>query len=177
MRGDTSKKRADLMSDIESIETDWNNNSQKTIVGRLEKANNKEFLKKIKKFETSWLSLRQFSVTAMGNLLPATDFASICTRCLELLMMEGEMWEAIELGRHYKKRELTFRKFDEQREKLLKDFDQGIETGHKVLAGIIGRLFLREAQRLQEDSLAIKKQDAFLNSIDQGKSDSSKKKK
>ncbi|CAG8589391.1 5279_t:CDS:2 [Acaulospora morrowiae] len=172
MRNDISKRKDDLLTDIKNIEADWNDNSQRTILGRLEKANNKEFQKKIKKFENSWLSLKQFSILTIGNILPATDFASVCIQCLELLMMEGEMWEAIELGKHYKKYEQNFKKFDEQRERLLKDFCQGVETGQKVLSGIIGRLFLKEAQRLQEDSLALKKQDAFLNSIDQGKIDS-----
>ncbi|CAG8511523.1 8196_t:CDS:2 [Diversispora eburnea] len=177
VREDFSKRNKELIEELEIIAVDWKKNSQKTILGRLEKANNKEFLKKIKKFENSFQNLRQFSVTSIGNGFPVTDFANICIQILELLMMEGEMWEAIELGKHYMNNESTIQNFNLQREKLLKDFNQGIEVGRKVLSEIIGCSFLREAQRLQEESLALKKQDSFLQSIDQKKTDSSKKKK
>ncbi|CAG8810544.1 417_t:CDS:1, partial [Racocetra persica] len=73
--------------------------------------------------------------------------------------------------------EVTAKKFQEQREALLKDFEQGVETGHKVLSGIFGRLFLKEARGLISETLALKKQDAFLQSIDKGKTEIVKKKK
>ncbi|KAF0388161.1 NADH-dependent fumarate reductase [Gigaspora margarita] len=177
MRSDISKKSKELIQELEALDDSWNTQSQRTTQGRLEKANNKEFRKRIKKFETTVQSTRQAAVTAIGALFPVTNLASICNSCLELLLTEGEIMEAIQLEKHYKNYETTAKKFQEQREALLKDFEQGVETGRKVLAGIFGRLFLKEAWGLIAETLALKKQDAFLQSMDKGKTETIKKKK
>ncbi|CAG8465190.1 18995_t:CDS:2 [Gigaspora rosea] len=177
MRSDISKKSKELIQELEALDESWNTQSQRTTQGRLEKANNKEFRKRIKKFETTVQSTRQAAITAISALFPVTNFASICNSCLELLLTEGEIMEAIQLEKHYKNYETTAKKFQEQREALLKDFEQGIETVRKVLAGIFGRLFLKEAWGLIAETLALKKQDAFLQSMDKGKTETIKKKK
>ncbi|CAG8663755.1 1224_t:CDS:2, partial [Dentiscutata heterogama] len=177
MRSDISKRSKELIQELEALDESWKTQSQRTTQGRLEKANNKEFRKRIKKFESTVQSTRQAAITAIGALFPVTNLASICTNCLEILMTEGEIMEAILLEKHYKNYEVTAKKFQEQREALLKDFEQGAETGRKVLAGIFGRLFLKEAWGLIAETLALKKQDAFLQSMDKGKTETVKKKK
>ncbi|RIA91463.1 hypothetical protein C1645_118857 [Glomus cerebriforme] len=169
LRTEITKKNKDLIQELEAIENSYKNESQKTLQGRLEKANNKEFRKRIKKFENTIHGTRQYTINSIGNLFPVTDFMDICTRCLEILMMEGEMWEAVQLGRHYKTYEATSQKLESRRQQILKYHIEGIETGRKVLSDIIGRLFLKEAQRQQDETLALEKQESFLQSMGQNK--------
>jgi hypothetical protein len=175
LRTELTKKDKELIQELDALEEAYKNESQKTSQGRLEKANNKEFRKRIKKFENAVHGARQHAILSIGNLFPVTDFADICTKCLEILMMEGEMWEAVQLGRHYKNYEAKSKKLESKRQQLFKDYGEGIETGRKVLSGIIGRLFLKEVQRQQDETLALKKQESFLQSM--GKQESGKKKK
>ncbi|CAI2181661.1 18194_t:CDS:2 [Funneliformis geosporum] len=177
LRTEITQKSQELIQELEALEEAYKNESQKTTVGRLEKANNKEFRKRIKKIEMTVYGARQNAILSIGNLFPVTDFTGIFTKSLEILMMEGEMWEAIQLGRHYKNYESTSHKLESQRQKLLKGYKEGIETGRKTLSGIIGRLFLKEAQRQQDETLALRKQESLLQSIEQGKQESGKKKK
>ncbi|CAG8497832.1 8432_t:CDS:2 [Cetraspora pellucida] len=177
LRSDISKKSKELIQELEALDESWKTQSQRTAQGRLEKANNKEFRKRIKKFESTLQSTRQTAITEISALFPITNLASVCNNCLELLMTEGEIMESIQLEKHYKNYEATAKKFQEQREALLKDFEQGVETGRKVLSGIFGRLFLKEAWGLISDTLALKKQDSFLQSIDKRKTETVKKKK
>ncbi|CAG8521932.1 8620_t:CDS:1 [Funneliformis mosseae] len=172
-----SQKSKELIQELEALEEAYKNESQKTTIGRLEKANNKEFRKRIKKIEMAVYGSRQNAIISIGNLFPVTDFTGIFTKSLEILMMEGEMWEAVQLGRHYKNYESTSQKLVSQRRKILNNYKEGIETGRKTLSGIIGRLFLKEAQRQQDETLALMKQESLLQSIEQGKQESGKKKK
>nr|CAG8471100.1 2578_t:CDS:2 [Entrophospora candida] len=150
MRSEIAKKENELIQEIDALENGWANESQKTLQGRLEKANNKEFRKRIKKFENAMQSKRQFVVNSINNLLSAKDFTSICISCLEIFMMEGEVLEAMQLRIHYESYDERLKKLSFQREILLKDYRQGVDTGKKVLAGLIGRTFLKEASRLIE---------------------------
>ncbi|CAJ0760656.1 11934_t:CDS:2, partial [Entrophospora sp. SA101] len=177
MRSEIAKKENELIQEIDALENGWANESQKTLQGRLEKANNKEFRKRIKKFESAMQSKRQFVVNSINNLLSTKDFTSICISCLEIFMMEGEVLEAMQLRIHYESYDERLKKLSFQREILLKDYRQGVDTGKKVLAGLIGRTFLKEASRLIERSLALKKQERFLQSIDQKNVDTTKKKR
>src|SRR6266542_3921757 len=87
------------------------------------------------------------------------------------------MWEAVQLGRNHKNYEAKFHKLESQRQQILKHHSEGVENGRNVLSGIIGRLFLKEAQRQQDETLALEKQESFLQSMGQGKQESGKKKK
>jgi hypothetical protein len=174
LRTEITKKNKELTQELEVLEDSYKNESQKTLQGRLEKANNKEFRKRIKKFENAIQGSRQYAINSIGNLFSVTEFTDICTRYLEILMMEGEMWEAVQLGRNYKNYEATSQKLESQRQQILKYYSEGVENGRNVLSGIIGRLFLKEAQRQQDETLALKKQESFLQSM---KQESGKKKK
>ncbi|CAB4394763.1 unnamed protein product [Rhizophagus irregularis] len=173
LRKEITKKNNELIQELEVLEDSYKNESQKTLQGRLEKANNKEYRKRIKKFENAIQGSRQHTINLIGNLFPVTELTDICTRCLEILMMEGEMWEAVQLGRNYKNYEATSQKLESQRQQILKYYNEGVENGRNVLSGIIGRLFLKEAQRQQDETLALKKQESFLQSM---KQESGKKK-
>ncbi|GBB83947.1 hypothetical protein RclHR1_01060011 [Rhizophagus clarus] len=174
LRTEITKKNKELVQELEVLEDSYKNESQKTLQGRLEKANNKEFRKRIKKFENAIHGSRQYVINSIGNLFQVTELTDICTRYLEILMMEGEMWEAVQLGRNYKNYEETSQKLESQRQQIFKYYYEGIENGRNVLSGIIGRLFLKEAQRHQDETLALKKQESFLQSM---KQESGKKKK
>ncbi|CAG8507065.1 22947_t:CDS:1, partial [Racocetra persica] len=114
LRSDISKKSKESIQELEALDESWKTQSQRTTQGRLEKANNKEFRKRIKKFESTLQSTRLTTVAAIGALFPVTNLASICNNCLESLMTEGEIMEAIQLEKHYKNYEVTAKKFQEQ---------------------------------------------------------------
>ncbi|CAJ0832161.1 3232_t:CDS:2 [Entrophospora sp. SA101] len=128
MRSEIAKKENELIQEIDALENGWANESQKTLQGRLEKANNKEFRKRIKKFESAMQSKRQFVVNSINNLLSTKDFTSICISCLEIFMMEGEVLEAMQLRIHYESYDERLKKLSFQREILLKDYRQGVDT-------------------------------------------------
>src|SRR5262249_15536803 len=74
LRTEITKKDKELIQELEVIEEAYKNESQKTSQGRLEKANNKEFRKRIKKFENATNGARQHAINSIGNLFPVTDF-------------------------------------------------------------------------------------------------------
>ncbi|CAG8492033.1 7869_t:CDS:2 [Paraglomus occultum] len=177
MQAEVTKRNREILEEIDALEEAWESESQKTLQGRLEKANNKEFRKRTKKLENLLQSARQWTISSVGTLFSAVDFAHLFIGCLEVLLMEGEVWESVQIRKHCKKYEGIGKKLDVRRQQIMKDFKEGITTGRRVLAGVIGRLFLREASRLVEETMALKKQDEFLQSIDQTKAETGKKKK
>ncbi|KAL1916686.1 uncharacterized protein VTP21DRAFT_5390 [Calcarisporiella thermophila] len=158
-------KCKEFPAEIQALEDLWAT-SQANVVGRLEKAANKEFRKRLKRLEQLHQQLRQMSLAEFHELFPASDFAMVCLRCLELLMMDGELEEAAQLRHYYESCfEPLALELGERRQKLLEEFREGVVTGRRELAGILGRLFLKEGLRIQEENLALKKQEMFLKEL------------
>ncbi|KAI8887966.1 hypothetical protein K501DRAFT_174312 [Backusella circina FSU 941] len=147
---------------------------------RVEKLNNKEFKKRIKKVESGYYSLRQyFRTDVITKIFPEPLFCKFVVVCLESLMQEGELMESFTLHKKIKEFGDTYRDLQSQRLTLLAHFEEGVQTGRRELAGILGKLFLKEGMRIQGESLALKRQNNLLKSmgVAVGEEPNSKKKK
>ncbi|KAI7906132.1 uncharacterized protein BX663DRAFT_549237 [Cokeromyces recurvatus] len=155
--------------------------SRSTLHGRVERLNNKDFKKKIKKVEGQYEKLRQYFLREVtATIFPETLFCKFALVCLEPLMQEAEVMEAVTIEREVKRFVEAHKDLLQQRCTLLHDFEEGVQTGRRELAGVLGKLFLKEGMRIQGDSAALKKQNSLLKSmglsVDEPTTASSKKK-
>ncbi|KAH8556819.1 hypothetical protein BGW37DRAFT_413707, partial [Umbelopsis sp. PMI_123] len=156
----------ELYNELDSIQEQYEKESQKNVVGRLEKLAHKEFKKRFKKLESMQQSLRQtFASEFATNVFPEQQFAQLALVTLISVMQEGEQMECDEMD------DFMFDFVDEneellaQRDDLILDFEEGVHTGRTQLSGLIGKLYLKEGMRIQGDSLALKRQNSLLKSM------------
>lgn len=152
--------------EIDTVKEQYSNESQKTVIGRLEKLSHKDFKKRVKKLESLQQNLRQvFAADFMISIFPEQQFAQMALVTLISIMQEGEQMECDEMDDYM----FDFVEENEellaQRDDLILDFEEGVHTGRTQLAGLIGKLFLNEGMRLQGDSLALKRQNNLLKSM------------
>ena len=134
--------------------------------GRIEKLSNKDFKKKIKKVESGYYSIRQtFRYEVTENIFPEALFCKFSLVCLEPLMQEGEVMEAVTIEKEVKRFVESHKDLLQQKCALMEDFEQGVQTGRRELAGVLGKLFLKEGMRIQGDNLALKRQQTLLKSM------------
>ncbi|KAJ2963153.1 hypothetical protein NQZ79_g1850 [Umbelopsis isabellina] len=152
--------------EIDTVKEQYSNESQKTVIGRLEKLTHKDFKKRVKKLESLQQNLRQvFAADFMISIFPEQQFAQMALVTLISIMQEGEQMECDQMDDYM----FEFVEENEdllaQRDDLILDFEEGVHTGRTQLAGLIGKLFLNEGMRLQGDSLALKRQNNLLKSM------------
>lgn len=156
----------ELYDELDSVKEQYDRESQKNVVGRLEKTAHKEFKKRVKKLESMQQSIRQtFASEFMSNVFPEQQFAQMALVTLISVMQEGEQMECDEMD------DFMFDFVDEneellaQRDDLILDYEEGVHTGRTQLAGLVGTLYLKEGMRIQGDSLALKRQNSLLKSM------------
>lgn len=156
----------DYMNEIDNLFKLYKESSRPSLSGRLEKLNNKEFKKKTKKIESGYYSIRQaFRYEVTENIFPEPLFCKFSLVCLEPLMQEGEVMEAVTIEKEVKRFVESHKDLLKQRCELLLDFEDGVQTGRRELAGVLGKLFLKEGMRIQGDNLALKRQNSLLKSM------------
>ncbi|KAG0049084.1 hypothetical protein BGZ83_006061 [Gryganskiella cystojenkinii] len=165
-------KLKEVDEEVESVATAYYQESQKTVQGRLEKAANKDFRRRIKKLEFISVEIRKWFFQSRLTLFSSLDFATVCLNTLGILMEEAEVLEAVQLGLHDDHFRSRVMKSQEGRMKLAHQFREGIKTGRRVLAVMISRLMMREGARAMGEMAAIQKEKKFLKSIGQDVSDS-----
>ncbi|KAI9253426.1 hypothetical protein BDA99DRAFT_607571 [Phascolomyces articulosus] len=138
-----------------------------SVTMRLDKiANHKAFKKQIKKAEGGYHSIRQhFRYQLTQKIFPETRFAKFCLVSVEALIQEGELMEVMTIEREMKRFSEEQKDMVEERQYLFEDFEDGIMTGRRELAGIMGRLFLKEGMRIQGENLALQRQYTLLQSL------------
>ncbi|KAI8887045.1 hypothetical protein K501DRAFT_50400 [Backusella circina FSU 941] len=145
---------------------------------RVDKLNNKEFKKRVKKVESGYYSIRQFYLEQIvSNLFPDSLFCKCVLYCLEPLMQEGEVMEAMTIEKEIKRFIETHSKMLMNRCQLQDSFEEGVQIGRSELAGILGKLFLKEGMRIQGETLALKRQNTLLKSMGVSETESTQKKK
>ncbi|KAF7724620.1 hypothetical protein EC973_000864 [Apophysomyces ossiformis] len=168
------------LEDIAQLKHDYEESPATNVAGRLNMIAQKDFQKRIKKIEDNYSSMRQhFQYEVTQNIIPETLFCKFTLVCLEALMQEGEMMEAMTIEREVRAFIESHKDLVRQRQALLSQFEDGVHTGRKEFACIIGRLLLEEGMRLHAESLAVKRQNKLLKSMgltDQPPSTTSKKK-
>ncbi|KAI9303074.1 hypothetical protein BJ944DRAFT_268976 [Cunninghamella echinulata] len=131
-----------------------------------EKFTQKDFKKKVKKLETGYTSLRQFfRYEVSQKIFPETLFCKFSLVCLGALMQEGEVMEAMIIETEVKRFIETHRLLVKRRQAIILQYEEGVQVGRRELAGILGKLFLKEGMRIQGENLALKRQNMLLKSM------------
>ncbi|KAL0075485.1 CCHC-type zinc finger transcription factor [Phycomyces blakesleeanus] len=163
---------------LEQLKASYREDCKPGTSGRLEKLANKEFRKKIKKAESGYHSLRHyFQYEVTQKIFPEALFCKFSLVCLEALMQEGEVMEAMTIESEVRRFIESNKDLVRQRQVLIEQFEKGVHTGRRELAGVLGKLFLKEGMRIQGENLALKRQDQLLKSISANTKSSKKKKK
>ncbi|KAF9083960.1 hypothetical protein BGX29_002822, partial [Mortierella sp. GBA35] len=165
-------KLKEVDEEVEAVAAAYFQESTKTVQGRLEKAANKEFRRRIKKLEFLSVETRKWFFQSRLTLFSSLDFATVCLNTLGILMEEAEVLEAVQLGLHDDHFRSRVLKSQEGRMKLAQQFREGVKTGRRVLAVMVSRLMMREGARAMGEMAAIQKEKKFLKSIGQDVSDS-----
>ncbi|KAF9372255.1 hypothetical protein CPC16_002530 [Podila verticillata] len=160
-------KLKEVDEEVEAVASTYWNESQKTVQGRLEKAANKDFRRRIKKLEFLSTETRKWFFQSRLTLFSSLDFATVCLNTLGILMEEAEVLEAVQLGLHDDHFRSRVLKSQEGRLKLAQQFREGVKTGRRVLAVMVSRLMMREGARAMGEMAAIQKEKKFLKSIGQ----------
>ncbi|KAG0366315.1 hypothetical protein BGZ54_005545 [Gamsiella multidivaricata] len=160
-------KLKEVDEEVEAVAAAYFQDSQRTVQGRLEKAANKEFRRRIKKLEFLSIETRKWFFQSRLTLFSSLDFATVCLNTLGILMEEAEVLEAVQLGLHDDHFRSRVLKSQEGRMKLSQQFREGVKTGRRVLAVMISRLMMREGARAMGEMAAIQKEKKFLKSIGQ----------
>ncbi|KAG0210045.1 hypothetical protein BGX28_009722 [Mortierella sp. GBA30] len=165
-------KLKEVDEEVEAVAAAFFQDSQRTVQGRLEKAANKDFRRRVKKLEFLSVETRKWFFQSRLTLFSSLDFATVCLNTLGILMEEAEVLEAVQLGLHDDHFRSRVLKSQEGRMKLAQQFREGVKTGRRVLAVMVSRLMMREGARAMGEMAAIQKEKKFLKSIGQDVSDS-----
>ncbi|KAF9346490.1 hypothetical protein BGX26_001999 [Mortierella sp. AD094] len=160
-------KLKEVDEEVEAVAAAYLQDSQKTAQGRLEKAANKDFRRRIKKLEFLSMETRKWFFQSRLTLFSSLDFATVCLNTLGILMEEAEVLEAVQLGLHDDHFRSRVVKSQEGRMRVALQFREGIKTGRRVLAVMISRMMMREGARAMGEMAAIQKEKKFLKSIGQ----------
>ncbi|OLY85374.1 hypothetical protein AYI68_g442 [Smittium mucronatum] len=175
------KTRNDMVcNEIEEARKMWsfdpNLPAGKAVSARLDRASQKDIRKKMKRIEFLQHSgVISWSMQEMEQLLTSSDVAKVAVDCLELLITEAEILERAVGQVFARKLESTTDELREQRQDIIDDFTEGLLTGREELAGIIGKLLLKEAWRILEANISLQRQHDLLGGKSKkGKSSGSK---
>lgn len=132
----------------------------------LERVTQKDFKKKTKKLEIGYASLRNFfRYEVSQKIFPETLFCKFSLVCLGALMQEGEVMEAMIIETEVKRFIESHRLLVKRRQTIILQYEEGVQVGRRELAGILGKLFLKEGMRIQGENLALKRQNMLLKSM------------
>ncbi|KAJ1917862.1 hypothetical protein H4219_002972 [Mycoemilia scoparia] len=157
---DRSEEIFRMTEDIRNI---WAKESGSSIKSKLEKASQKEFRKRLKRVEFyQHVKVISWSMEEIESLLTSSDVAWVAIDCIELLMTEAETLERAVAHVFIRKMEQPTEDLRDQRQDIMDDFTEGLLTGREELAGVIGKLLLKEAWRILESNISLQRQNALL---------------
>ncbi|KAJ2715294.1 hypothetical protein H4R19_001277 [Coemansia spiralis] len=172
------ERNSDIFSLAEDIRASWAEASGATVQTKLARAAHKDFRKRMRRIEhQQQIGVIGWAMRELEHLLTAPDVAAVVVDCLELLMTEAEILERAVGQVFVRKLEPTTEDLREQRQDIIDDFTEGLLTGREELAGIIGKLMLKEAWRILEANISLQRQKALLNEGGGGGGSSGKNKK
>ncbi|KAJ2850707.1 hypothetical protein IWW36_001676 [Coemansia brasiliensis] len=158
------ERNSEIFSMTEDLRKLWTETSGSTVQSKLAKAGHKDFKKRMRRIEYQQQNnVIGWAMRELEHLLTAADVAQVVTDCLELLMTEAEILERAVGQVFVRKLELTTEDLREQRQDIIDDFTEGLLTGREELAGIVGKLMLKEAWRILESNISLQRQKLLLD--------------
>ncbi|KAJ2493664.1 hypothetical protein IWW37_000295 [Coemansia sp. RSA 2050] len=172
------ERNAEIRTGTDEVRRLWEETSGATVQTKLARAGNKDLRKRIKRIEyQQQTGVIAWAMRELELLLTAPDVAAVIADCLELLMTEAEILERAVAQVFVRKLEPNADDLREQRQDIIDDFTEGLLTGREELAGVIGKLMLKEAWRILEANISLQRQKALLDGSGSGGGSSSKSKK
>ncbi|KAG1339503.1 hypothetical protein G6F62_005760 [Rhizopus arrhizus] len=161
------KKRVDeYKQEIEELLKYYRESSRPSLSSRIDKLNHKDFKKRSKKVESGYYVIRQhFRYEITENIFPESLFGRFVLVCLSPLMMKGEVMEVVTIKEEVQRFVKSHKDLLQERYALLSRFEEGVQTGRKELAGVIGKLLLKEGMRIQGESVALQRQNNLLKTF------------
>ncbi|ORY03511.1 hypothetical protein K493DRAFT_311668, partial [Basidiobolus meristosporus CBS 931.73] len=155
-------KLTEIYGELDSIKEAWLNESQSTLHGRLEKAANKDFKKKIKRVEALGQAARIWCVSQMKTFLSSRELSQILVPCLGVQMLHAEDLEPAKLKELIEQHQELVDSIRARKQDIKEQFDAGVSTGRTTLGAVLGKLFLREGLRLIEERVSVHKERMLL---------------
>ncbi|KAJ2789844.1 hypothetical protein H4R20_007107, partial [Coemansia guatemalensis] len=172
------ERNAEIFAATTELRSVWAESSGATVQTKLARAAHKDFRKRMRRIEyQQQTGVIGWAMRELEHLLTAPDVAAVVVDCLELLMTEAEILERAVGQVFVRKLEPTTDDLCEQRQDIVDDFTEGLLTGREELAGIVGKLMLKEAWRILEANISLQRQRQLLDSGGGGSSSGSKSKK
>ncbi|KAI9269827.1 hypothetical protein BY458DRAFT_510542 [Sporodiniella umbellata] len=172
------RRAEEFKQEIQDMLKAYYETPRSSLSGRMDKLNNKDFKKRIKKVESGYYSLRQhFRYELTENFFPESFFGRFVLICLSPLMMKGEIMEVVAIKGEMQRFVETHKDLLKERFVLLSQFEEGVHTGRRELAGIVGKVLLKEGMRLQGESVALQRQNTLLKTFGVTPTESESKKK
>ncbi|KAJ2861748.1 hypothetical protein GGH94_004708 [Coemansia aciculifera] len=171
------ERNTEIRTGTDEVRRLWAETSGATTQSKLARAGQKDVRKRIKRIEyQQQTGVIGWAMRELELLLTAPDVAAVIADCLELLMTEAEILERAVAQVFVRKLEPNADDLREQRQDIIDDFTEGLLTGREELAGVIGKLMLKEAWRILEANISLQRQKALLDGSGGGSSAKSKKK-
>ncbi|KAJ9060193.1 hypothetical protein DSO57_1033453 [Entomophthora muscae] len=158
-----AKKEQSLADQCSHIITEWKASGLTAVALKIEKSNNKDYRRQIRKLEMTYTTYRIWASNQMDTMFPLSEVAELVVDCLDPLMQEAQLLHLVNfLDFFYDRYQSVVDQHLNAREKATKEFGEGLLHGLRMLGGIAGKLFLKEGLRLLEDAKAIEKQNELL---------------
>ncbi|KAJ2578579.1 hypothetical protein GGH19_000312 [Coemansia sp. RSA 1807] len=158
------ERNGEIFAATEELRTSWVETSGSTVQTKMARAAHKDFKKRMRRIEyQQQTGVIGWAMRELEHLLTASDVAAVVTDCLELLMTEAEILERAVGQVFVRKLEPTTEDLREQRQDIIDDFTEGLLTGREELAGIVGKLMLKEAWRILESNISLQRQKLLLD--------------
>ncbi|KAJ2082710.1 hypothetical protein H4R24_001378 [Coemansia sp. RSA 988] len=171
------ERNAEIFAATTELRCVWSESSGATVQTKLARAAHKDFRKRLRRIEyQQQTGVIGWAMRELEHLLTAPDVAAVVVDCLELLMTEAEILERAVGQVFVRKLEPTTDDLCEQRQDIVDDFTEGLLTGREELAGIVGKLMLKEAWRILEANISLQRQRQLLDNGGGGSGGSKSKK-
>ncbi|CAO3629738.1 unnamed protein product [Cunninghamella blakesleeana] len=159
----------EYVNNVQQLKQSYSSAADLSTKSILERVAQKDFKKKTKKLEIEYSSLRKFfRYEVSQKIFPETLFCKFSLVCLGALMQEGEVMEAMIIETEVKRFIESHRMLVKRRQAIILQYEEGVQVGRRELAGILGKLFLKEGMRIQGENLALKRQNMLLKSMGVG---------
>ncbi|KAJ1661107.1 hypothetical protein IWQ61_000043 [Dispira simplex] len=153
------QRNQEILTELDAIWETWKNDAGQTVASRLDLAAKKDLRQRLRTIVANQhTDILGWTIAMMETLLSAKDVATVCVECLAFVMAEAQQLEKAVLQAFVQKWSPTTTHYNLERQDILDDFTEGLLTGREELAGIAGKLFLKEAWRILETNISRERQ-------------------